>query len=204
MTILDQPIAKHRVEALSDGVYAIAITLLVLELKLPSSAEALGAPALRQALVELVPKLLAWLLSFGVMALFWLAQQKHQRYSVAIDRTGVFIELAQLALISLLPFSSALMGEHGDQVIAAAVYSAHLLGLSLLSLARVGWLAHQPALQAAAFTPAVRHVLLLRAAAVCVCTALALALAFVVPGWNMLALLLLLALRALAVPASSG
>jgi len=201
---METAVPKHRIEALSDGVYAIAITLLVLELKLPG--EALAPPALPAALAALVPKVLVWLLSFWVMALFWLAQQKHQRYVAALDRVGALIELAQLALISLLPFSTALMGEHGDQVVAAAIYSGHLLGLSLVSLARVGWLASRPALQGADFTIATRRELLRRAAAVAVCAALAFVLAFVVPPWNMLALLLLvlmpLALRALTVPTS--
>jgi len=182
-------IAKHRVDALSDGVYAIAITLLVLELKLPALHEGATDAALRHALVELAPKVLVWLLSFWVMTVFWLGQQRLHRYSTALDRPAVLIELAQLALVSLLPFSTALIGEHGNHAIAAAVYSLNLLGPALLSLARVLHLSRQPALQAQEFTPAVRTYLLWRAWGLVALCAVALALALVVPGWNMLALL---------------
>jgi uncharacterized membrane protein len=182
-------IAKHRIDALSDGVYAIAITLLVLELKLPALPEGAADTALRQALVDLVPKVLVWLLSFCVMAVFWLGQQRLHRYSTALDRPAVLIELAQLALVSLLPFSTGLVGEHGNHAIAAAIYSLNLLGLALLSLARVLHLLRQPALQSQALTPAVRTHLQWRAWGVVAFAAAALALAFVVPGWNMLAML---------------
>ena len=67
------PISKARLEALSDGIYAVVLTLLVLELKLPPLPEASGS-ALNAALLALLPKGLVWMLSFWVAALFWLAQ----------------------------------------------------------------------------------------------------------------------------------
>lgn len=187
--IVEIQVAKHRVEALSDGVYAIAITLLVLELKLPALAEGATDAALRHALIELMPRLLVWLLSFWVMAVFWLGQQRLHRYSTILDRPAVLIELSQLALVSLLPFSTALMGEHGDHAIAAAIYSLNLLGLALLSLARVLHFLRKPAMQSPDLPAAVRTTLRWRAWGVAAFCAVTLALAFVVPGWNMLAML---------------
>ncbi len=188
-------IARHRIDALSDGVYAIAITLLVLELKLPALAEGSSEAALRAALLALTPKILMWLLSFWVMAIFWLAQQRQNRYALGLDRLSLNIELAQLALVSLLPFSTALIGEHGDLPSAAAVYAANLLGLALLGFARVVHLARTPALQAEHLTPELQKALLWRSAAVAALCVAAFGLAFVVPGWNMLALLPLILVR---------
>lgn len=194
----EAPVARHRIDALIDGVYAIAITLLVLELKLPPMAHGATDANLRYALVELLPKVLAWLLSFWVMALFWLGHQRVNHFAGAIDRLGVGIELAQLALIGQLPFSTALMGEHGNRVSAAAVHSANLLGLALLSLARAAYLAAKPALHTPAFTHAVRKNMLFRRSVMVLLCGVAFGLAYVVAGWNMLALLPMALVRTVA------
>src|SRR6185436_2891881 len=129
-------IPKHRLEALSDGIYAIALTLLVLELRLPADLHSGGEADLGKALLHLLPKLFAWVLSFWVIALFWLAQQRLFRLCSHVDGKLVAGELVQLALISLFPFSNALLGEHGGRVLTSAVYAAHLLGLALVSWCR--------------------------------------------------------------------
>lgn len=196
-------VTAHRLDALADGVYAIAATLLVLELKVPALPEGAGDAALRHALTEMLPKVLVWLLSFWVMAAFWVGQQRLRRYSTALDRWAVQIELAQLALVSLLPFTTALIGEFGDLVTAAAAYSANLVGLSLLSLARVSHLVRQPQLQSAEMNAGVRRTLRLRSWALVLLCGVAFGLAFVSPGWNMLALLPAALVPALANRAAS-
>lgn len=182
------PIAKGRLEALSDGVYAVSLTLLVLELRLPPLAEASDA-ALNAALVALLPKALVWMLSFWVGALFWLAQSRVLRQCRQLDRPALLTELGQLALIALLPFSSALVGEHGDRVSAALIYSLNLALLASLSLLRVARLVHRPALQSGEYDAAAARNQLGAARMVLACALMAVALAFFVPGWNMLALL---------------
>lgn len=182
-------VGKQRVEALTDGIFAITLTLLVLELKLPPLPEGASDPMLRAALLEVLPKGLTWLLSFWVMALFWLAQCRLHRLMARMDRAQVSIELAQLALIGLLPFSTALIGEHGSHASAATFYSLHLLLLALLSLLRIRRVARDPSLRTPDWTPGIERLLSGRAWVVLGCTALTLALSFVVPGWNMLAML---------------
>ncbi|HMN20563.1 MAG TPA: TMEM175 family protein [Ottowia sp.] len=182
------PISKARLEALSDGVYAVVLTLLVLELRLPPLPASSGS-ALDAALLALLPKALVWMLSFWVAALFWLAQGRVLRQSGEPDRIALLIELGHLALVTLLPFSSAVIGEHGDQVGAALLYSLHLALLAALSQLRVTRLLRHPELHAEAFdTPGIR-VQARRGWIVLVCALAAVALAFVIPGWNMLAML---------------
>lgn len=182
------PISKARLEALSDGIYAVVLTLLVLELKLPPLLEASGS-ALNAALLALLPKGLVWMLSFWVAALFWLAQGRVLRQSGEPDRLALLIELGHLALITLLPFSTAVVGEHGDQIGAALLYSVHLALLAALSLLRVARLRRHPPPHAEAFDAAAVRAQERRSRVVLACTLAAVALAFVVPGWNMLALL---------------
>ncbi len=132
----------HRVEALSDGVFAIALTLLVLELKIPEVAEGLSnaqtAAALRQALLQLLPKLWIFVLTFFLIGIYWIAHHSAFRHIERWDRPLLFRNLYFLMFVSLLPFSSALMGSYVFVPVAWIIYSSNMIviGLSLLWLWR--------------------------------------------------------------------
>ncbi len=181
--------SKHRLEALSDGIYAIALTLLVLELKVPVLEYRVGEAEFQQALLHLLPKALTWLLSFWVMVMFWLAQLRLYRLTKAVDWSMVWIELMQLALISLLPFSTGLMGEYGIYRTASAIYAGHLLLIALLSWVRTAHLLRSPELHVAELRPEVARSLRLRVWTLTACAAAAFLLAFVAPVLNTLAML---------------
>lgn len=188
-TIRGDLVGKHRLEALADGIYAIAVTLLVLELKIPALGDGATNRQLVAALIEVVPKALTWLLSFWVMAMFWLAQLRILRLSAVLDWTMVRLELIELALISLIPFSTALIGEHGDLPAAAVVYSANLFALALVSWWRTSHLLARPQLHAAPIDASIATALRRRSGILAGATFATLVLAFFVPGWNMLAML---------------
>ncbi len=182
-------VGKPRLEALSDGLYAIALTLLVLELKLPPLPAGASDAAIRSALVALLPKGLVWMLSFWVIVVFWLAQQRLYRYLVALDATLVRIELVGLAIVSLLPFSTALVGDWGDRVTPAAIYAGHLAALALVAWLRTTHFLRHPSLQVLEISTGAIHAMRLRTRLFAACASAAFVLAFVVPGWNMLAML---------------
>lgn len=182
------PISKNRLEALCDGIYAVALTLLALDLKIPPLADATG-PALDAALLALLGKGLMWVLSFWVAALFWLAQNRVLRAYAELDGPALSIELIQLALITLLPFSTALIGEYGDLMAAALIYSGHLTCLALLSLLRMARLLRKPELRAPGFDVVLLRWQLRRAGLLFACALVAMALAPFAPAWNMLAML---------------
>ncbi|HEX7381982.1 MAG TPA: TMEM175 family protein [Nevskiaceae bacterium] len=184
-------IDKQRLAGLQDGVYGFAMTLLVLELKLPALSSALSDAALWSALGSLWPKLLTWLLSFCVLALFWIGDVRTASSLRIVDASLLRVSLARLALVSLLPFSTAVIGEYGDHVAGAALYAGHLCLFSGTQVIRHRYLIARPALStgrgAGAFKASGRA-----AQTALACTAAAFGLAFVVPGYNMLALLPLL------------
>ena len=181
-------ISKHRLEALSDGVYAVALTLLALDLKLPALPRSSSA-ALDVELANLLPKALIWLLAFWVAALFWLAPSRALRQYHELDKRAVQIELAQLALITLLPFTSSLVAEHGDLGEAAVLYSVHLTLMAVLSWQRMARLLRNPELRSAdGFDLPAAQLHLQRARVVVLCALVTVALAWKVPGWNMLAM----------------
>ena len=187
--------SKQRMEALSDGVYAVALTLLVLDLKIPATTLALDDAAFAQALYGLLPNALTWLLSFWVIATFWVAQVRLFQLTKSLDWTMAWSELAQLALVSLLPFSTSLIGEYGSHVASAVIYSLNLTGISAMSLLRALHVLKASALHADPITPRMAWALRVGGVGRLAFSLATLVLAFFYPGWNMLAMLPMSLLR---------
>jgi uncharacterized membrane protein len=115
-----------RVVAFTDGVFAIAITLLVLALDVPDSADDLA-----HSLSNQEADFFAYALSFAVLAKLWLA---HHRFVSQIDRFDdrlMGITLFYLAWIALIPFSSELLGDYGGETDAVIVYALNMVAVSL-------------------------------------------------------------------------
>lgn len=124
----------QRSEALTDGIFAVAMTLLVIELKLPEHGAVHSAAELHAALIELLPKAMAWALSFFVLALFWVGHHRVFAHLRRADATLVRLNLLQLAAVSLMPFASALSGEFGALVASQAIYSLNMAALGVTAL----------------------------------------------------------------------
>ena len=194
MNAIVTAIEKHRLAALQDGVYSIAMTLLVLELKLPPLPEHLSDPMLWSALLDIWPKLLTWLLSFWVLAVFWIGDARALTVFEAVDTFLLRLSLWRLALVSLIPFSTAFIGEHGNRAAGAAVYSAHLFLLATAQVLRNTY-AHLRPEQVAWPSEDTRLDAIVQSWVTLVCAAVAFGLSFLAPGFNMLALLPLLFTR---------
>jgi len=124
---------KGRLEAFSDGVFAIAITLLVLDLKVPGAHPEGGLWA---ALGRQWPSFLAYLVSFLVIGIIWVNHHAVFERVRAVDRAVLFVNLALLLFVSVIPFPTRLLAEHltgeaGDAQAAAAIYSASMLAMGL-------------------------------------------------------------------------
>jgi uncharacterized membrane protein len=125
----------ERLAALSDGVFAVAMTLLVLDLHAPA-AEAVHSEAdLQSALLKLAPRLLAYLMSFLTLGIFWHGQQTQLNYLAEGNRNLAWIQLAFLFAITLLPFTTALLAEFITYRTALLLYWFNILLLGLVLLA---------------------------------------------------------------------
>ena len=174
--------SKHRIEALTDGIYAIALTLLVLELKLPELPHESTAAELLQRLVALWPKVLSWLISFLFLGLMWTSHQRVFHYVKKVDRAVSSINLWSLMLVSVIPFSASVFGEHGDLTPAAAPYALNVFALSILGFLQLRYLLAHPALLDPKIGPATARAMYIRTAGSITGSLLALALAFPAPG----------------------
>jgi TMEM175 potassium channel family protein len=128
------PNETARIEAFSDGVFAIAITLLILEIQVPPQTP---HGSLRGALLDLWPSYLAFLASFMTIGVMWL---NHHRLFTLINKKDdglIALNLLLLLGITWLPFPTALLAEHllgahADQQVAAVVYAGSFLALAIV------------------------------------------------------------------------
>ncbi len=131
---------------MTDGIYAVAMTLLVIELKLPAHDLIRSQADLVNAVGQLVPKFIAWIISFLVLALFWLGHHRMFNNVRHVDGKLIALNLLQLAFASLIPFSSALSGEFGTALFSQIFYSANMIMLAMLAILIARYIFKHPAL----------------------------------------------------------
>jgi uncharacterized membrane protein len=117
-----------RVQALADGVFAVAMTLLVLDLRLPGGDVA-DSHALWSQLTGLGPNLAAYLLSFTMLGTFWLALHAVLDLCEQSDRTLAWAVLAFLFFVTTLPFTASVLADHAHLRLAVVLYWVNLAAL---------------------------------------------------------------------------
>ena len=100
-----------RVEALSDGVFAIAMTILVLNISVPT-AETVSADRLPDALGRVAPQVIVYIISFVNLGVLWVGQHNQYHFIDRADRWFLWINILYLLLISFMPLSTALLGHY--------------------------------------------------------------------------------------------
>lgn len=113
---------KNRTEAFSDGVFAIIITLLILEIRIPEIKDPTDSHELFQAFIGLGPKIISWAVSFFFIAVMWVQHHNLFRMADKIDYGAVWINNISLFFICFLPFPTALMGEYPHNRIAVLLF----------------------------------------------------------------------------------
>src|SRR6059036_3505950 len=129
-----QGLPKNRLETLIDGVFAIAMTILVLELRAPATPNPGG---LAGGLVGLWSRFATFFISFIVLGVYWFANHQVFHFVLRVNRTLVWLNILFLMGIALIPFAASLMGTYPQDPIALSLYGA-VLGL-LAGLGYVIW-----------------------------------------------------------------
>ena len=122
----------QRIEAISDGVFAIALTLLILDIKVPSAEGIHSERDLFDAIYRLSPKFLSYFLSFMTLGIFWTGQTVQYNFIEKSDRDLNWIALFFLLFVSLLPFTTGFLSEHIDFKISIGLYWLNIFLLGLL------------------------------------------------------------------------
>jgi len=122
----------ERLAALSDGIFAVAATLLVLDLHTPASAAIHSEGDLWQALMKIAPSLLTYLMSFLTLGIFWVGQQTQLNHFKQSNRYLTWIHLAFLLVVTLMPFSTSLLSTFITYRLALVAYWLTILLLGVL------------------------------------------------------------------------
>jgi NAD(P)-dependent dehydrogenase (short-subunit alcohol dehydrogenase family)/uncharacterized membrane protein len=121
--------SRERLGALSDGIFAVAMTLLVLTLVVPTVGDVRAAGDLGAALLKLAPSLVTYVMSFLTLGIFWVGQQTQLSQLERSDRDYTWIMLAFLLFVTLVPFSTALLAAFYQSRIALVEYWFNVLVL---------------------------------------------------------------------------
>lgn len=117
----------NRLEALTDGVFAIVMTLLVLEIGVPEITSSELHAELPQRLLELWPKLLSYLISFIILGMFWYLHHFSFHYIKRSNGGLIWLNILFLMFIALIPFSMSLFGEYEDEQLPIVLYAGNIL-----------------------------------------------------------------------------
>ncbi|MEX2535151.1 MAG: TMEM175 family protein [Trueperaceae bacterium] len=117
-----------RIEALTDGVFAIVLTLVVFDIRAPlGPPEQLGA-----SLLALWPRFLVYAISFLQLGIYWAGHRSQFNFIVREDHVLRWISLLFLALVALIPFSTQLLANYIDERLALGIYAANFIALGLV------------------------------------------------------------------------
>lgn len=202
----------ERLAALSDGIFAVAMTLLVLDLRVPvlDGREHGQHPLWHagtwdserevwHALTEIGPHVAPYAISFMTLGIFWIGQQTQFSHFVRTDRHLTWIHIAFLAVVSLMPFSTGLVSEYATYRIPFVVYWLNLVFLGVMLLISLRY-ARRAGLLKPEATPEVLGTLRRRVYFYQACYAVAMALCVVNTYVSMVALIVLQLASALAPP----
>jgi uncharacterized membrane protein len=133
MDRLNLRLSRHRVDALADGVFAIVVTLIVLELHVPELPRNASAAAQLEALGHLAFPLFSFVITFALAGAFWYLHQLLMHFVERVDRGLVWLNLAFLLFVSLLPFSTTLLGRfHLRAVVPQTLYFLNQFGIATM------------------------------------------------------------------------
>src|SRR5437867_12184874 len=132
MTLSYSDIATRRLDriaALADGLFALAMTIIVLEIRVPDPGPIRSEEELWTALLHLAPRIVTYLMSFLTLGIFWNAQQTQLNQFTRADWHLTWFQLAFLAAVALMPFSTAFLADFISFRIALLVYWANIFVL---------------------------------------------------------------------------
>lgn len=149
-------ITTARIETLTDGVFAIVMTLLAFDMRVPveEQVEQLG---LWGALVQLAPNLLSYIITFVILGVFWVGHHNQYFYIRRADRPLLWINIFFMMAVALLPFSAGVFSRYGADRTSILVYNANLILSGLLLFLHWWYATRDSHLLNHEIEPSVRH-----------------------------------------------
>jgi uncharacterized membrane protein len=122
-------LTKARVEALTDGIFSVAMTPLILDIRVPVLAHPAELP---RELLALWPKCVAYVISFVMLGIYWVGQHNQFHLIQRTDRALLWINILFMMTICFVPFSTALLSTYPREQVAVTVYGMNLIVIGLI------------------------------------------------------------------------
>jgi len=136
---------KGRLEAFSDNVFSIAMTLLIFNITVPSLAAPVSDAALWATIDDLLPSIIVFFLTFAVLSVMWINHHFiFHRFAKSVDRRLNLINLAYLAFVAFVPFSASFIARYHSHQAAAILYGIDIFMIVLLAASMIGYLKRHP------------------------------------------------------------
>lgn len=139
---------KNRLETFTDGVFAIVITLLILDIHFPED----NYEHLIHAFIDTIPKMLAYVSSFFVIGIYWVAHHQWFEKVAKVNRTFLWLNIVFLMFISFLPFPTSLLGLYPFEPLPIIVYGVNLMIVNLMGFIMLWYLHRTPELAVSSFS----------------------------------------------------
>ncbi len=180
---------KNRLETLVDGIFAIAMTLLVLNIRIPVMSHQQAQSQMPKLLTNLYPHFFAFALSFALLTIFWMSHHRLFHFIEKIDEPFVWLNVLMLALIVLVPFTTSLIGEYETNQLTAVLFELNLFGIGMSIMAYWAYASRRHRLTNATLTDNQIRYSLRRTSVLPVVSLLAIGLSFVTPQYSTMAYL---------------
>jgi uncharacterized membrane protein len=132
-------VTRDRIVTFTDGVLAIVVTLLVLNIAVPQLSRSEVETELPKRLLELLPDIWSYATSFIILGFFWIAHDDQFHYIKRANRTLSWITIFYLMFIAFIPFSTALIGEYRDQEVSIIVYGINIIIVLIFAYLQWGY-----------------------------------------------------------------
>jgi uncharacterized membrane protein len=127
-------LGKERLEALTDGIFATVMTVLVLSLSVPVITGGVTNAEVASSIEALGPNILAYVLGFLLLAVLWISHHNVFHYMTSVDRPLLWLNTLFLLTIGFLPFSTALVGKYPQIQAAEVIFGANIIAISICML----------------------------------------------------------------------
>jgi uncharacterized membrane protein len=134
---------KHRLEMFSDGVFAIVITILILNIHLPDET---STKHLGQALEDLAPNILAYVISFILIGLYWIAHHTSFHHIHKVNGVFLWLNMLLLLLVSFMPFPASLLGKYPLEPVSLMIYGINLIAANSVGFTMTWYTCYHPEL----------------------------------------------------------
>ncbi|MFA5332580.1 MAG: TMEM175 family protein [Methanoregula sp.] len=146
-------ISKNRLEALVDGVFAFAMTLLVVSLSVPDIPKADAATLLPAHIATMFPEFLSFIIAFLILAGFWVVHHQQFHNLRSVNALILWLNIFILIFVVLVPFSTNISGDYPHVLIAPLIFHLNMLALGILFLIQWQYIIHRPALMSSPIRP---------------------------------------------------